>query len=105
MYQNAQYRTSISSPANGRISHAPKYANAHAMPTETAKMKAKTRSLPVEVSELLRRASRENSAACASSLHSIPAVIVGKRQHPRRACEMYHRPFCQATERPPKTSA
>jgi hypothetical protein len=55
-------------------------------------MKAKTRNLPVELSELLRRATRENPAALVNSLHCIPAVIFRQRQHPLRAEEMYHSP-------------
>src|SRR5688500_1504464 len=62
------------------------------MPIETAKIKAKTNSLPVELSELLRLATRENPAALVNSLHCNPAVIFRQRQHPRRAGEMYHSP-------------
>src|SRR5687768_17364789 len=55
-------------------------------------MAAKMKSLPVELSELLRLATRENPAALVNSLHCNPAVIFRQRQHPRRAHEMYHSP-------------
>jgi len=57
MYRNARYSTSISRPAKGIIGHAPSSTeNASAMPSETVRMKLKTKSRPEEERELFRRA-------------------------------------------------
>jgi hypothetical protein len=57
MYRKARYSTAISTPANGRIGHAPKTReNPSAMPRETVRMKVKANSRPEEERELLRRA-------------------------------------------------
>src|SRR5688572_20301329 len=49
------------------------------MPIETMKISAKATSRPVELSELLRRATRLNPGACAASLRSVPAIILGQQ--------------------------
>ena len=95
------------------------------MPIETIKRKANTKSLPEELSELLRLANRVNSVACARSLHSILAAHYAWNKESfypnygadleavllfgadsddesgeprRRAGGLYHRPPRQATE-------
>src|SRR6195256_1263433 len=61
-YRNARYTTSTSRPAKGKISQAPLSANPREIARITTAREPRTRNLPPEERELLRRATNVKSA-------------------------------------------